>query len=148
MEPKTPIVLSVCMRCRRPDWSGDDAARPGAQLASACRQMLERANLDQPVLFRSIRCMSQCKRPCVVAFSGENRFTYLFGDLDPDRDAGAVTAALRLYGARPDGFMERDRRPPALQAGIPGRIPPLNATQQPVETRQLFRADAKERLPS
>jgi len=79
--------------------------------------------------------MSQCKRPCVVAFSGEGRFTYLFGDLDPARDAAAVLDAFALYTARPDGFMERFERPEALQAGILGRVPPLLPAARQVERR-------------
>lgn len=80
--------------------------------------------------------MSQCKRPCVVAFSGDGRFTYLFGDLDPDRDARAVLDAFALYCASPDGFMERCERPIALQAGILGRVPPLIPGARQVERRR------------
>lgn len=71
--------------------------------------------------------MSQCLRPCTIALSAPGRFTYLFGDLDPARDAAAVVDILPLYAAASDGFLPRDRRPPALQAGILGRIPPLGS---------------------
>jgi predicted metal-binding protein len=79
--------------------------------------------------------MSQCKRPCVVAFSGEGRFTYLFGDLDPARDASSVLDAFALFCAKPDGFMERFERPHTLQAGILGRVPPLVPDARQVEPR-------------
>jgi predicted metal-binding protein len=127
--------LSVCFRCKPEGWPGDaDARRPGADLADAIEAEATRRGIDLEVL-RDVRCMSQCKRPCVVAFSGEGRFTYLFGDLDPERDALAVLDAFTLYAKRTDGFMERFERPEALQAGILGRVPPLIPSARQVERR-------------
>ncbi|MBN8532793.1 MAG: DUF1636 domain-containing protein [Rhizobiales bacterium] len=126
--------LSICFRCKPEGWSGHDDMRPGASLADAIKAEASRRGIDIALL-RDVRCMSQCKRPCVVAFSGEDRFTYLFGDLDPARDAAAVLEAFALYAARPDGFMERFERPEALQAGILGRVPPLIPEARQVEPR-------------
>lgn len=126
--------LSICFRCKPEGWQGEDDSRPGVALADAIEDEARRRgfNLD---LLRDVRCMSQCKRPCVVAFSGDGRFTYLFGDLDPECDAPAVLDAFALYRARPDGFMERFERPQILQAGILGRVPPLIAGARQVESR-------------
>ena len=77
--------------------------------------------------------MSQCKRSCVVAFTGPGRYTLVFGDLDPVSDAGAVLDLLPLYLAEPEGQVPRPRRPRPLQAGILGRIPPLNADSEHVQ---------------
>jgi predicted metal-binding protein len=79
--------------------------------------------------------MSQCKRPCVVAFSHGEKFTYLFGDLDPTRDAAAILDTFELYAARPDGFMERFERPNVMRDGILGRVPPLAPATRQVEPR-------------
>ncbi|MBM3549477.1 MAG: DUF1636 domain-containing protein [Alphaproteobacteria bacterium] len=122
-----PICLSVCMRCRPDGWKGDDERRPGALLVELIAQFRHDVGAGKFVL-REIRCMSQCRRPCVVALSGENRFTYLFGDLMPYRDAAAVLDLLKLYGSRPDGYMARGERPGPMRAGILGRIPPLGST--------------------
>ncbi|MCA3587484.1 MAG: DUF1636 domain-containing protein [Methylocystis sp.] len=133
--PAREACLSVCFRCKPEGWPGDaDARRPGADLADAIEAEATRRGIDLEVL-RDVRCMSQCKRPCVVAFSGEGRFTYLFGDLDPARDAAAVLDAFALYRTRPDGFMERFERPEALHAGILGRVPPLISSARQVERR-------------
>jgi predicted metal-binding protein len=127
--------LSVCFRCKPEGWSGDaDTRRPGADLADSIEAEATRRGIDLDVL-RDVRCMSQCKRPCVVAFSHPEKFTYLFGDLDPARDAAAVLDAFVLYCAKPEGFMERFERPEALQAGILGRVPPLIAGARQVERR-------------
>lgn len=127
--------LSICFRCKPEGWSGDaNTRRPGADLADAIEAEATRRGIDLDML-RDVRCMSQCKRPCVVAFSGEGRFTYLFGDLDPERDASAVLDAFTLYVERTDGFMERFERPEALRAGILGRVPPLVDGARQVELR-------------
>lgn len=134
-DPSQDACLSICFRCKPEGWPGDaDARRPGADLADAIEAEATRRGIDLEVL-RDVRCMSQCKRPCVVAFSGEGRFTYLFGDLDPARDAAAVLDAFALYRTRPDGFMERFERPGVLQAGILGRVPPLTTGARQVEHR-------------
>ncbi len=128
-------VLSVCFRCKPEGWHGDaEARRPGAFLADAIEAEALRIGLDLTLL-RDVRCMSQCKRPCVVAFSHPAKFTYLFGDLDPTRDAPAVLEAFALYRARTDGFMERFERPDVMRQGILGRIPPLMPEVRQVQAR-------------
>jgi predicted metal-binding protein len=116
-------ILDVCVLCRSPDWSLSDGARPGAVLAQQLDRALAARAMPSSVR-RNVRCMSQCKRPCAVAFSAPGRFTYLFGDLVALRDAAAVADAFALYVARPDGLMERFERPEALRAGILARVPP------------------------
>ena len=130
-------VLSVCFRCRYESWQGAaEDRRPGAELANAIEAEAVRRGLDIACL-RDVRCMSQCKRPCVVAFSHPEKFTYLFGDLDAARDAAAVLAAFLLYAERSDGFLERFERPEVMKAGILGRVPPLNPQSRQVESRPL-----------
>jgi predicted metal-binding protein len=129
-----PHSLSVCFRCKPTDWRGSDDARPGAHLADAIELEAARRGLDLAVL-RDVRCMSQCKRPCVVAFSHPEKFTYLFGDLGADSDAAAVLDAFELYASRDDGFMERIERPEVLRQGVLGRVPPLRPNARQVERR-------------
>lgn len=143
-------ILDVCVLCRSPDWSLSDGARPGAVLAQQVDRALAERGLAVRGLThavrRNVRCISQCKRPCAVAFSAPGRFTYLFGDLVALRDASAIAEAFALYAARPDGFMERFERPAALRAGILARIPPPGWTgpliDAPVSLEAVF-GDAK-----
>jgi predicted metal-binding protein len=133
--------LSVCFRCKPEGWRGDDADRSGVRLAETIEAEGRRRGLDLTVL-RDVRCMSQCKRPCVVAFSHPAKFTYLFGDLDPERDAAAVLDAFALYAARDNGFKERFERPEALRAGILGRVPPLAPEARQVARRPAAAAES------
>lgn len=133
-ETPSGIVLSVCVRCKdgREDAHGEE--RGGARLARAVAEAIAaRQGTLPPIEGRRVRCMSQCKRPCTVALSAPGAFTYLFGDLDPDRHAGEVLDLLRLYAVSPDGFMPRDARPEPIRAGILGRIPPLGRPHELVE---------------
>lgn len=125
------ITLSVCTRCRdgREDACGEE--RGGSRLARAVLEAFAaRAPTLPPVTIRGVACMSQCKRSCTVALSAPSRFTYLFGDLDPTRDANAVLDCLPLYAAGEEGFMRRDERPEPMRAGILGRIPPLDTASE------------------
>ena len=132
-------TISVCTRCRPQGWSDTaNRERPGAVLASALHQSLSGAASPPPVNLRRVRCMSQCLRPCVIAFSHPDRFTYLFGDLDPARHVDEILAAFRMWLSRTDGFMERNERPPGMRSGILGRIPPIDCTRDMVEGQTPF----------
>ncbi|MEM6422072.1 MAG: DUF1636 domain-containing protein [Pseudomonadota bacterium] len=134
-------TLSICLRCRdgREDQFGD--RRGGARLAEAVVAAgVETAGLA----VRGVHCLSQCKRSCAVAVSGPARFTYLFGDLDPARDAAAVVALAQLYAESARGFMARDARPKPMQAGVLGRVPPLGWRADAVETVDLIPHPASE----
>ena len=113
------------MTCRDGRENAFDGVRGGARLAEA---VLARLAEEGPaaVRVRGVNCMSQCKRPCAIALSGPDRFTYLFGDLDPARHAGDVLSVTAAYAASGEGFLPRPDRPEVLKAGILGRIPPLS----------------------
>ncbi len=130
--------LSVCFRCKSAGWKGADEDRAGVVLADAIEIEAVRRGLSLDVL-RDVRCMSQCRRACVVAFSAPDKFTYLFGDLDPERHAGEVLDAFALYASRSDGFMERFERPEVMREGVLGRVPPLGVSVRQVEPRPAHR---------
>ena len=142
---RSQCCLSVCFRCRPEGWKGEDADRPGVLLAAAIEAEAAKRGLDLQVL-RDVRCMSQCKRACVVAFSGQDKFTYLFGDLDPARHAADILDAFALYVARQDGFLERFERPEIMREGILGRVPPLTPAARQVEQRPRRMVKSKARI--
>jgi predicted metal-binding protein len=73
---------------------------------------------------RPTRCLGICKRVCTVSLSGEGRYTFLFGDLDPSRDAGDLVAMAKACAAAEHGFVPWKDRPPALRKGTIARVPP------------------------
>lgn len=117
-------VLSVCLTCRDGREAEREGARGGARLAAAILAAARRRPREAG--FRGVRCMSQCKRPCVVALAAPGAFTYVFGDLDPEDPAhvAAVLDLLPRYRAAPEGLLARDARPEPLRGSILGRLPP------------------------
>ena len=123
METAKPI-LSICMT-RRDGREGACDTRGGSRLARRVAEKLARDN-DPQMQLRGVQCMSQCKRSCIVSLAAEGRFTYVFGELDPDDDTH-----VSRYSNSPEGFLERKDRPAPLQASILGRLPPPD-TQSPL----------------
>ena len=117
-------TLSICLTCRDGREGDRDDVRGGARLAEA---VCAAARHDCPAGLRGVRCMSQCKRPCVLSLTAPGAFTYVFGDLDPEDPAHvqAILDLIPLYTAAPEGFLRRDARPEALRASTLGRIPPI-----------------------
>lgn len=126
MADTTP-TLSICTTCRD-GREADVALRGGMRLAQG---FVKRVG-DQKtagVKLRGVQCMSQCKRPCVASLSAHGKFTYVFGDLDPERH-DHIDALLELsqsFDRAPDGFLERAERPEQLRSNILGRLPPLDS---------------------
>ena len=123
-------VLSICMTCRDGRETLNEL-RGGARLAKNVIKQLEQSTSTE-VSLRGIQCMSQCKRPCIASLSSCDRFTYVFGDLDPENTdhIDALLALVALYEKAPEGFIERRNRPEALRSNILGRIPPLSSTSE------------------
>ena len=130
------LILSICLRCRdgREDRGTDLDQRGGRRLARAVERVLPTSEAaKRGIALRGVHCMSQCKRSCTIALSGPDRFTYLFGDLDPTVHVGDVLTVAAAYADATDGFLPRPARPEVLQAGILGRIPPLGFAGDLVE---------------
>lgn len=113
-------VLYVCTTCRRP---GDDpdGPRAGARLLDALRA----GNAAPDLRIEGVECLSVCKRPCSVAVASANRWTYVYGDMDPIESAAIILGGLSSYAATQDGIVPWRERPAAFKTGVIARIPPL-----------------------
>ena len=128
-----PTTIHVCITCRRPA-DPDAFPRPGALLARATAT----AAFGTNIAVRRVRCLANCSRGLSAAIACEDRWTYVFGDLEATRDATALVQAARLLAAAPDGVMPWRDRPEALRRGLIARVPPFGHEEaDPV-------ADAKE----
>ncbi|MCO4052780.1 MAG: DUF1636 domain-containing protein [Bosea sp.] len=116
---RSPIIITVCTSCRAAGIERADA--PGKSLLAA----VEAAAEGHPeVVVRPSQCLSVCKRICTVALSGEGKYTFLFGDLDPATAAEAVVEMARACAAADHGFVPWKERPEALRKGVIARVPP------------------------
>ncbi|MEL6296786.1 MAG: DUF1636 domain-containing protein, partial [Pseudomonadota bacterium] len=60
---------------------------------------------------RSVECLSNCSRGCTIALRGPDRWTYVYGNLDPAEHAQTVRQGVALYRAAPDGLVPWRERP-------------------------------------
>ena len=118
-------LLSICVTCRdnREEIYGE---RGGARLARKAHQELGNKKL---VKIRGVECMSNCKRACILSLTSLNGFTYMFGDIDPNRSeyVKSLKDLISTYKSRPAGFLRRRERPESFRSNIIGRFPPINS---------------------
>lgn len=114
---KQPVIITICTTCRQ--LHDGYETRPGPAL------LAEVAALAGPgLVVRGTQCLSVCKRPGTAALSGPGCYTFLFGDLDPARDAGALVEMAEAMADQPYGFVPWKARPETLRSRIVARIPP------------------------
>jgi predicted metal-binding protein len=118
-EAPRKAIVTVCTNCR-PEGARREEA-PGAVLHEA----LTKAAVGRPeIVVRPTQCLSVCRRVCTISLSGEGAYTFLFGDLDAARDAGAVIDMAIACAAAPHGFVPWKARPEVLRKGLIARVPP------------------------
>jgi predicted metal-binding protein len=120
--PDDRTTVLVCITCRLPA-DPIDAPRKGAELATAATNALGRV-VDVEV--KRVRCLGNCNRGLSAAIRRKNSWTYVFGNLDAERDGPTLIAGARLFSASTDGLMPWRGRPEPLKRGLIARVPPLD----------------------
>lgn len=118
-QSRLPVIVTVCTSCRA--MQGDAAERPGQALFEALREAVGK---DPQLTIRATQCLSVCKRVCTVAISGEDAYTFLFGDIDPASDVVALIDLAKSCHGAPFGFVPWKDRPASLRSKIIARLPP------------------------
>jgi len=126
-----PCTLDVCTSCRPSGFPREPKEnRPGFILFHELRDTIKRSPLRDRVLVRPAECLSVCPRPCGIALSSPESWTYIFGDQSPNQTASDIVDCLSIYLSSTDGFMPRKERPKGLRGSILGRVPPLKGSSQ------------------
>ena len=73
--------------------------------------------------------MSNCKRACILSLTSISGFTYMFGDIDPNRSeyVKSLKDLISTYKSRPAGYLRRRERPESYRSNILCRLPPINS---------------------
>jgi predicted metal-binding protein len=112
-------MVYVCVTCRRPS-DPEDGPRPGLALARAVAEAAEGTG----VAVCQVECLANCSRSLSAAMRSDGAWTYIFGGLDPDRDATALIEGARLLARAEDGILPWRGRPEVLKRGLIARVPP------------------------
>ncbi len=108
------------MTCRLLDAPADpDAPRPGWVLADALA-----GQMPEGVTLVETECLSNCKRGCTVALRGPERWTFVYGNIDPAQAPIIVEGAAKFRDA-PQGLVPWRDRPDHFRKNCIARIPPL-----------------------
>ena len=81
----------------------------------------------------AVDCLAVCKRPCTVAFSDADKWTYLIGDLAPESHLDEIVAAVKSFAASENGIVAWRERPSSFRKGVVARVPPRPSNLEPVE---------------
>jgi predicted metal-binding protein len=122
------MTVYVCITCRRAG-DPDEGARPGLLLA----RETARAADGSGVTVRQIRCLANCSRACSAAIRRDGAWTYVFGGLEPDKDASALIEGAKLFAHAADGLMPWRGRPDILKRGLIARVPPIDFVEEDTE---------------
>lgn len=114
--------IVVCTTCQR---DGKDC-RPGIALIDRLNTAVSQAvasGLDPAFEVSGTACMAGCERPCTVAYMATGKASYLFGDVDPDTDVGALVSFAEQYRQSEDGWTRESERPDGLREKTLARLP-------------------------
>ena len=128
---KTQHALFVCTTCSSVWKDGKRVGESGGEkLFKQLQELHQDWELHQEFPIQAVECMSACNRACAISFSGDGKYTYLFGDISPESSdkeiANVLECATRYYNQN-EGLLPWAERPEPLKKGVLARIPSLKA---------------------
>jgi predicted metal-binding protein len=125
IETLVSATVYVCITCRRAGLP-EGAPREGPALAQATAT----AAKGTGVSVRRIRCLANCNRGLSAALRRDGAWTYVFGQLDPDKDADALIEGAQMLARSTDGLLPWIGRPEVLKRGLIARVPPIDYPEE------------------
>lgn len=117
--------LIVCVTCQRGK-AGDQESdpRPGRVLYDS----LAASGTPDGVRLVEASCLQNCDNGCTVVLRGDQRWTYVFGNVDEAAHKDMLLAGAALYHAAADGIIPWRERPEHFKRNCVARIPPLQSS--------------------
>ncbi len=105
--------------------AAEDETRPGARLYAA----LMAGELPAGLQVHAVECLSNCTRGCTVALrGGDARWSYVYGNLNPDTDVETLRDGAARYLTAADGLVPWRERSQHFRKNCIARIPPATFT--------------------
>lgn len=112
------MVLRLCTTCEG-DGFGD-----GKRAIEAALDDLE---LKKNVKIKRVACLGACETPRALAMQSEGRASYVFSDLDLEKNAKDIAQTCQVYLSVPKGWIEDAHPCGRLRYCLRARIPALEA---------------------
>lgn len=117
-------TLYVCMTCRRNDVAVEP--RPGAEMLAR----LTDVPAPEGVTIVGVECLSACNNGCSIALAAPGKWSYVYGNLDPEIHVETILAGAALYAMSDDGIVPWRTRPEIFRKQSLARIPPFHPLVQ------------------
>lgn len=121
------VYLLICQTCRRVE-SPLQTIRPGAKLLQKCKN----ANLPEQLGVIGVDCLSNCRNGCTIVLQGLSKWTYVYGNIDPDSDFEQLRKGVADYFDSEEGIVPWRKRVPLFKKNCIARIPPVYRGHQTV----------------
>ena len=115
------VKVYVCNTCRKMGHDSISEVRDGARLLDA---LTSEFSNDAAIDIQPVECLSSCDIGCNIAVTGKDRWSYVYGKLDPDVHVEEIANGLRAYAASADGIVPWRERPIIFRKQSIARIPP------------------------
>lgn len=123
--PQTPVEMLVCKTCKRADIPATDMP-PGEQLF----QKLTAADLPTDLSITAVECLSNCRNGCTVILRSEQRWTYIYGNINPESDFEQLCRGIEGYVNSENGIVPWKERVALFKKNCVARIPPAMTQDQ------------------
>ncbi len=124
-------IMFVCTSCASAHRTKKAIRISGGERLLVQLQALHQSSpLQEEFSIQPVECLSACTQDCVIALSGTDKPTYLFGSLPVEEEQLASTAAAVLefakqYHAKVDGSISYIKCPELLKKRVLAKVPPL-----------------------
>lgn len=124
------VTLNICVTCRKSEKlagadedqkASDQSPRPGDLLF----EKLSGKTLPEGVRLHPVKCLSACSNGCTIAVTGKDRWSYVYGHMDPDQHADDILSGIKAYQKSEDGLVPWRERPEIFRKQVLSRIPPM-----------------------
>ena len=111
-------ILYICITCRKDGETLDP--RPGKILYENLKRTTASKNI------KPVRCLAGCSQGCVLSLDNKHKWSYVIGNLTPNRDEEQIIEGFIEYQKTSDGKIPFSSRPEAFKKRSLARVPPAN----------------------
>lgn len=116
--------LQVCIECKHPSRIKQWQSKPGGK--DLYDKLAHQLKATKVITVRPVACLGNCSCRCRVSVTGRNRWTWLLGDINPDKDISFVLSFVSDWLNADKGLIPKGSRSEKLIKKALGRVPPMN----------------------